>query len=269
MDGVEAMHRIRQDAAKANKEVCIVALTANAISSAREMFLSEGFDGFIPKPIQIAELERVLKRVLPRSAIVYSSAPGGKAAAYADHNSDADTPAAKRSSDDNDDVIFEFEPESGDDTVFEFEPEGGDDTVFEFEPVGSDDTAAESDASGPASDIITALKDLGIDTDKGIAYCAGDADLYKELLADYSGNSENKISELNGYYEDRDIKNYTIKVHAIKSTSALIGANAVSEKAKALEAAAKEENEDFITDNHKDLIDDYKKLMDTISGLLG
>ncbi len=72
MDGVEAMKRIRQNAVKARKDICIVALTANAISSAKEMFISEGFDAFIPKPIDITDLERVMKHVLPRSAIVYT-----------------------------------------------------------------------------------------------------------------------------------------------------------------------------------------------------
>ncbi|MBQ3790821.1 MAG: response regulator [Lachnospiraceae bacterium] len=71
MDGVEAMKRIRADAGKRDREIIIIALTANAVSSAREMFLSEGFNGFVPKPIDIAELERVLKRELPKSAIHY------------------------------------------------------------------------------------------------------------------------------------------------------------------------------------------------------
>ena len=71
MDGVEAMKRIRSVSQKKSKDLCIVALTANAISSAKEMFLSEGFDGFVPKPIEIMELERVLRHVLPKSFIKY------------------------------------------------------------------------------------------------------------------------------------------------------------------------------------------------------
>ena len=37
----------------------MIALTANTISGAREMFRSEGFTEFIPKPIERAVLERV------------------------------------------------------------------------------------------------------------------------------------------------------------------------------------------------------------------
>ena len=64
MDGVEAMKQIRASAADLNKEIIIVALTANAVSGAREMFIKEGFDGFIAKPINTSDFERVMTRVL-------------------------------------------------------------------------------------------------------------------------------------------------------------------------------------------------------------
>ena len=65
MDGVEAMKQIRAAATDMDKEILIVALTANAVSGAREMFMKEGFDGFIAKPINTADFERVMLRVLP------------------------------------------------------------------------------------------------------------------------------------------------------------------------------------------------------------
>ena len=71
MDGVEAMKRIRQIADESGRRPVILALTANALSGAREMFLKEGFDGFIAKPIDIAEFERVMKNVLPEELIRY------------------------------------------------------------------------------------------------------------------------------------------------------------------------------------------------------
>lgn len=67
MDGVEAMKQIRAISDGALAPLPVIALTANALSSAREMFLEEGFDGFVSKPIEIPELERVLKRVLSSS----------------------------------------------------------------------------------------------------------------------------------------------------------------------------------------------------------
>lgn len=64
MDGVEAMKRIRSAAERQGKIVAIVALTANAVSGAKEMFLREGFDGFISKPIIISDFERVMQRIV-------------------------------------------------------------------------------------------------------------------------------------------------------------------------------------------------------------
>ena len=76
MDGVEAMRIIRQVAKDMGCSTIIVALTANAISGAREMFIKEGFDGFIAKPIDILEFERVMKRVLPDNRISYVERSG-------------------------------------------------------------------------------------------------------------------------------------------------------------------------------------------------
>ncbi|MBR2523595.1 MAG: response regulator [Clostridiales bacterium] len=72
MDGVEAMKRIRADVKGLNHNAPVIALTANAMSSARQMFMNEGFDGFISKPIETEEMERVLRRILPQSCISYT-----------------------------------------------------------------------------------------------------------------------------------------------------------------------------------------------------
>ncbi len=69
MDGVEAMKRIRADQARGKRLTPIIAFTANAVSSAREMFRREGFDGFVSKPVDRVELERVIKHALPSSLI--------------------------------------------------------------------------------------------------------------------------------------------------------------------------------------------------------
>lgn len=64
LNGTDAMHRIREIREGYYKEVPIVALTANAVSSARSQFLRDGFDEFIPKPIEIGEMKKVLGRML-------------------------------------------------------------------------------------------------------------------------------------------------------------------------------------------------------------
>ncbi len=64
MDGVEAMKKLKAIADQRERKVIVIALTANAVSGAREMFLKEGFDGFISKPIIISDFERVMNRVM-------------------------------------------------------------------------------------------------------------------------------------------------------------------------------------------------------------
>jgi CheY-like chemotaxis protein len=59
------MKRLKDMASSQMKNICIIALTANAISGARQMFMKEGFDGFISKPININDFERTMNKVLP------------------------------------------------------------------------------------------------------------------------------------------------------------------------------------------------------------
>ncbi|MCR4764212.1 MAG: response regulator [Lachnospiraceae bacterium] len=65
MDGVEAMKEIKKVAEEENRNIAVVVLTANVVSGAREMFMREGFDGFVAKPINTADFERVMLQVLP------------------------------------------------------------------------------------------------------------------------------------------------------------------------------------------------------------
>lgn len=65
MDGVEALKRIRALECAYCKNVPIVALTANAVSGAREMFLQEGFCDMVAKPVEMSLVERVLQRYIP------------------------------------------------------------------------------------------------------------------------------------------------------------------------------------------------------------
>ena len=67
MDGVETFHHIRRKQELYFKEIPIIALTANAIAGAREMFIKEGFTDFISKPVESSVLQRTLKRHIPLS----------------------------------------------------------------------------------------------------------------------------------------------------------------------------------------------------------
>jgi CheY-like chemotaxis protein len=227
MDGVEAMKRIRFNASRFRKEICIVALTANAISSAKEMFLSEGFDGFIPKPIEISELERVLKRVLPKSAIVFEKI---------DISSKKNT--YKTVSDKKEKGILSLAAAS-----------------------------SPSPASLPLE--LTGLREIGIEPEDGLKYCRGDAEFYKTLLLEYARNVSKKIAELKKYRDTANWNDYSIRVHAVKSTSKMIGAAELSQLAKYLEEAAKAGETGKIEEKHDEFLTGYETLMRKINSCLG
>ncbi|MCQ2544110.1 MAG: ATP-binding protein [Lachnospiraceae bacterium] len=65
MDGVEATLRIRQLSGEYYKNIKIIALTANTINSARNMFLANGFNEFLAKPININSLDKLLRAYIP------------------------------------------------------------------------------------------------------------------------------------------------------------------------------------------------------------
>lgn len=245
MDGIEAMKKIRSDVKGLNHETPIVALTANAMSSAKQMFISEGFDGFVSKPIEFEELERVLKKVLPKDVIRYET----------DEMQPADTKPAEK-----DDDIMEFSPAddgvlefpagdevmefSADDEVLEFGP---DDEVLEFGSAGGDS----KNGPGYSPDEITKkLTANGINAEGGLFFCAGDTDLYFKICFGFALEMEERVGKLNGFYDSKDWKNYEVLIHSTKSTAKMVGAQTLSDHALALENAASAHDEDYITKNH-------------------
>lgn len=60
IDGVEALDRLRAD--ERFSSVPVLALTAQAMEGDRERFLAAGFDGYLSKPVNIAEFVATVKR---------------------------------------------------------------------------------------------------------------------------------------------------------------------------------------------------------------
>ena len=59
IDGVEALARLRRDERTAS--IPVLALTAQAMSGDRERFLEVGFDGYLSKPVDVAELIQAVR----------------------------------------------------------------------------------------------------------------------------------------------------------------------------------------------------------------
>ncbi|MDR2599384.1 MAG: response regulator [Oscillospiraceae bacterium] len=71
MDGVETTAKIRELGGR-NKDIIIIALTANAVLGAREYFLANGFNDFVSKPIDMRDMTATLMRWFADDVIIKS-----------------------------------------------------------------------------------------------------------------------------------------------------------------------------------------------------
>lgn len=215
MDGIETMHRIRDKVGHYYKKVPIIALTANAAPGSREMFLDEGFDDFVEKPIETSVLERVLKRNLPNEKLIF-----------------------RTNEEENAEVKTKTE------------------SIRKEEDKMADVTVEEKDAQTQEKGLIVG----DLNTKNGMLYCGGEQ-LYLDVLRACCEDAEEEIGILEKFFDNKDWPNYTIKAHALKSGMKNIGADLLSEKAKAMEQAGKQNDIDYITGNHKDLIAEYRRVI--------
>ncbi len=68
-DGIETLHMIREDADSLNKDTKAVVLTANAVAGSRQMYMNEGFDDYLTKPLDAGVLEETVKKMLPQEKV--------------------------------------------------------------------------------------------------------------------------------------------------------------------------------------------------------
>lgn len=138
-------------------------------------------------------------------------------------------------------------------------PDTADDSVeyefMEFEPDG--------DAEQSEYDI-NSLKAAGIDVDTALMYCAGDEEMYFELLDDFTDKYEEKHDALCTFYMAKDWKEYSIRIHALKTNLRTLGILELAEMAFALEKASKDEDAGFVEENHGKAMDEYKKIKDAV-----
>jgi len=68
-DGIETLKEMKEITDVPNPKTPIVCLTANAISGMREMYINEGFDDYLTKPIDAERLEMILLQYIPKDKI--------------------------------------------------------------------------------------------------------------------------------------------------------------------------------------------------------
>ena len=194
MDGLETCKRIREK----YPDLPVIALTANYIANGKEYYISKGFTGYLPKPVDGQTLENIIRLYLPDDAVM-----------------DSDV-----------DAVAEFIRL----------PHG-----YEW------------------------LNDVeGINVDDGIKYSGG-AESFVFSLKLFFDTIEENTEVLNKAFSEGDIKLFTIKVHALKSSARIIGAHDLSEKAKWLEDAGKKNDVNYINDHFPEMLAEYKTYVDKLA----
>jgi len=210
MDGFECLKRMKEMEGNLSKDAPIISLTANAVSGAREEYLTAGFSDYLSKPIDSGKLEDMLIRYLP----------GEKVQRLKDTEEDK-------------------EKESG-----------------------------IPDAGKSGNHVIRRLSEVrSLDVREGINNC-GSEDAYLKVLNSFYSAIPEKADEIEGYFSADDIKNYTIKVHALKSSARIIGAKELSKEAEALEKAGDEGDRKRIERDTGKLLSFYRSFEEALQRIL-
>jgi signal transduction histidine kinase/CheY-like chemotaxis protein len=75
VDGIEAVKQIREWEEEHQRSTPIIALTANAVFGMKEMFLENGFNDYLAKPIEITKLDEIMAKWIPMDKRVRRGSP--------------------------------------------------------------------------------------------------------------------------------------------------------------------------------------------------
>ncbi|MCR5672098.1 MAG: response regulator [Lachnospiraceae bacterium] len=118
---------------------------------------------------------------------------------------------------------------------------------------------------GELPDWLTSIEE--IDTASAIANC-GSKEGFMSVLSVFHNTAKDKADEIRELFDSQDYENYTIKVHALKSSARVIGASDLSDMAKDLEAAGKAGDIEKIKNDTEGLLKKYIALDDRLSEYL-
>ena len=134
------------------------------------------------------------------------------------------------------------------------------------------ETASKPVSEGEAvvtADAFEDLRVLGIDPHVGLQYCQNDAEIYRSMLVEYAQSATGKLDDLCASFERENWNAYATAAHALKSTSQMVGATALSKEAARLEAAADAGDFATVQEGHERLCADCARLCDGISDYFG
>jgi signal transduction histidine kinase/CheY-like chemotaxis protein/HPt (histidine-containing phosphotransfer) domain-containing protein len=232
MDGVETLAKLKERI----RGFCtpVIALTANAIAGAKDMYLAYGFQDYLSKPIKSERLEKELLEWIPQEKIKMLAAPekqseaSGVQAATEISRAAGNTGASER-----------------------------DKTLTESD-TGISDLPETEISYPPEMNLHAALEYSG----DGMSGVAMNAEIFLE-------NAPEGLTKLAGAFAQQDMKNYGIYVHGIKSNLACIGAETLFARAKELEGEAKAGHTAFVQEHHEAFAADCKAFIRRLAAALG
>ena len=252
LDGMATLKTLKADNTHPNQNTPVIALTANAIVGAKEMYMNAGFSDYITKPIQEKEILDVFFDYVPcenGTDMINVSKQNEKKLSESKAGENMNTTTNYNSNNRNTDTSRE--DYSINTTEIPVVDSADSDADIPSEHIKNDNSERPLEERFPTLDIELAF-----------TYCMEDEELFLEMIDEYL--IWETPNELDGYFEAKNWKNYEIAVHALKSTSLNIGAKELSEHAKALEFAAKDSDIEYIKEHHSEVMDEYHKLIEDL-----
>lgn len=207
IDGIETLRRMKEWKDFPCKDTPVVALTANAVSGAREMYLEAGFCNFLSKPIHPEKLEKMIRKMLPQEKVLTGKSLEDARKEKKEASDAASLPSAE-----------EKKEEKPDSSSFP-SVEGID---WEYALLHCED----AEILMGTVQVFCQIADAEAKSLQTLLDTVKDAESAEQC--------------------EQAMQQYQIKVHSMKSSAALIGAVSVSGVARMLEYAARDYKEETI-----------------------
>ena len=111
------------------------------------------------------------------------------------------------------------------------------------------------------------LEKRGFDVEEGIAMCAGDEEIYLEVLEAALEEGKEKLPLIKECYEQKNLDRYCIEMHGLKNAMKSIGAGFLSEAAKEQELAVKENNLRVVDEGVENVLAQYRDVINALEEL--
>lgn len=132
--------------------------------------------------------------------------------------------------------------------------------LFEYLPKEKIAPASDDSSDGDCFIPDFVWKIRSIDVNAGILHC-GSQKSYMDTLKTYFDSGQKNAEEIEKYWNGKDIKNTTVKIHALKSTSRVIGAMELGDFAARLEKAGEEGDVKTLETDIEKLLIMYRNLL--------